>query len=148
MKHKLYAPLITVLTCLASCTSIDDSQVVNVRLTASPQNAGQIGQATLAAAGEDTSMSIFISGVPSETTRPVHIYTYIYTGTCERHPDTAPAYSMNDRVLVEKDDGKRGWTLSRRADVDLDTLRSGQYSIVLRTGPADGNREIFCGEIG
>ncbi|MCY1308413.1 hypothetical protein D9M68_656740 [compost metagenome] len=60
----------------------------------------------------------------------------------------APAYALNQRVLAEKVDAKRGWTLSRRVPAELEALRTGTYSIVLRTGPADGNREIFCGEIG
>ncbi|WP_342244549.1 hypothetical protein [Pseudomonas sp. OTU5201] len=148
MKRKQHLAVLTLAAGLVSCTSVADRQVVNIPLVASQHNAGQIGQATLAADGEETSMSIFISGVPSETTRPVHIYSYIYAGTCATRQSTDPAFEMNQRVLTEKDNSKRGWTLSRRANVPLSTLRSGDYSIVLRTGPADGNREIFCGEIG
>jgi hypothetical protein len=40
-----------------------------------------------------------------------------------------------------------GWTLSKKAPVALSELRSGGYAIVVRTGPADGNLDIFCGDI-
>lgn len=147
MKRKQHLAAIAIAAGLVSCASVEDRQVVNIPLVASQHNVGQIGQATLAADGEETSMSIFISGVPSETTRPVHIYSYIYSGTCTKRQNSAPAFEMNQRVLADKDN-RRGWTLSRRANVPLNTLRSAAYSIVLRTGPADGNQEIFCGEIG
>ncbi|MDT4812284.1 hypothetical protein FQZ97_452430 [compost metagenome] len=148
MNHAQHLRWVAILTCLAGCVSVEDRQLINVPLAPNPYNAGQIGQATLAADGNETSMSIFISGVPSETTRPVHIYTFIYTGNCKQRMGAAPAYALNQRVLAEKVDAKRGWTLSRRVPAELEALRTGTYSIVLRTGPADGNREIFCGEIG
>ncbi len=148
MKHSQHLRWVAIFAFLAGCASVEDRQMINVPLAAGPHNAGQIGQATLAANGNETSMSIYISGVPSETTRPVHIYTFIYTGTCKQRTDSAPTFELNQRVLADRDYGKRGWTISRRVPAELNTLRSGNYSIVLQTGPADGNREIFCGEIG
>ncbi|MCY1248105.1 hypothetical protein D9M72_614990 [compost metagenome] len=121
--------------------------MVNIPLTASKQNTGEIGQATLTASGEATAMSIFISGVPSGTTRPVHVYSFIYAGSCTQRLTEVPAFEMNQRVLADKDNSKGGWTLWKKANVALSTLRSGNFSIVLRTAPADGNHEIFCGEI-
>ncbi|MDH4609098.1 hypothetical protein [Pseudomonas sp. BN102] len=147
MNRKHCSKLITIAVCLAGCTSLHDRQVANIQLTPSIHNAGQIGQATLASAGKDTSISIFISGVPSDTTRPVHIYTFIYSGTCNQRPETTPEFEINQNVLTDKAYAKRGWTISRSAPVELSTLRTGGYSIVLRVGPADGNREIFCGDI-
>ncbi|MDH4556969.1 hypothetical protein E8F11_17655 [Pseudomonas sp. BN417] len=146
MNIKRWSKLITIAAFLVGCTTSQNRQVANIPLTPSIHNAGQIGQATLASAGKETALSIFISGVPSDTTRPVHIYTFIYSGTCKQ-PERTPAFEMNQYALAGKAYAKRGWTIYRSAPVKLSTLRTGGYSIVLRVGPADGNRTIFCGEI-
>jgi hypothetical protein len=48
----------------------------NVRLTAGPNNAGQVGEASFAAQGNATNIVLTLSGVSSRVTRPVHLYTY------------------------------------------------------------------------
>ena len=123
-----------------------DDRLISVPLAAAPRNAGQLGQATLAAAGDETAISFFIGGVPAGTTRPLHLYTFIYAGSC-RSLGAWPAYEMNQTVTTNPVARRRGWTLSRRAPVALSALRAGGYAIVVRTSPADGNLEIFCGDI-
>jgi len=53
---------------------------------------------------------------------------------------------MNDKVNTQREP-IRGWTFSRSAPVQLQTLLSGEYSIVVRTTSVDGNVDIFCGDI-
>ena len=150
MNMKSWLALLVVAGCISGCSttpeSRQDNQVVNIPLTAGPQNAGQIAQATLASQGDETAISFFISGVPTGTTRPVHLYTYLYPGSCESRA-AKPAYEMNQTVSTNQVNKRRGWTLSKKAPVALSELRSGGYAIVVRTSPADGNLDIFCGDI-
>ncbi|WP_375739894.1 hypothetical protein [Pseudomonas boanensis] len=131
---------------VATGCATTDRQVVSIPLEATPQNAGHIAQATLAAVGERTSISVFIGGVPLGTTRPLRLYTYIYPGSCGRLA-AKPAFDMNNTVVTQRWSGTTGWWLSKSAPASLDQLRSGGYAIVVRTTPADGNRDIFCGNI-
>lgn len=102
MKFEQDLVVIAIAAGVVSCTSVADRQVVKILLVASQQNTGQIGQATLAADGEETSISILISWVSSETTRPLHMYSCIYRGTCAKKQIVAPAFEMNRRVLTVK----------------------------------------------
>jgi hypothetical protein len=133
--------------CSATTESRSGRQVVNIPLTASPQNLGQIAQATLVAEGDATEISFFLSGVPMGTTRPVRLYTYIYPGPCNAL-GAKPAYEMNQTVNTDQIAGDRpGWSLSKKVPVALSELRSKGYAIVVRTSPEDGNLDIFCGLI-
>ena len=119
---------------------------LDIRLTATRRNAGEMARATLMPRGDETSISLFVSGVPSGVTRPVHLYTYIYPGTCA-NPGESPAYELNQTVNTYRHFRGDAWRLSKAAPVALATLRAGDYAIVLRTSPADGNVDIFCGDI-
>ena len=124
-----------------------ERQILTVPLAATIHNAGKIAQATLVAQGDSTGITIIIGGVPSGTSRPVHLYTFIYPGRCDRlGPE--PAYEMNQIVLADRiSRAQSGWRLSKRVEVPLEQLRSGDYSLVVRNSPADGNWDLFCGEI-
>lgn len=132
--------------CAASPMDGGGDELLSVSLAAGPQNVGQLGEVTLAASGDETAISFFIGGVPSGTTRPLHLYTYIYPGSC-RSLGAKPAYEMNQIITTNPVARRRGWTLSRRAPVTLSALRTGDYAIVVRTSPADGSLDIFCGDI-
>lgn len=123
-----------------------DGERLDVRMTATERNAGEIAQATLVPLEGETGMTLFVSGVPPSVARPVHIYTYIYPGTCASQ-GASPAYELNRTVETYQDSRGGVWRLSRTAPVALATLRSSSHSIVLRTSPADGNVDIFCGDI-
>ncbi|SDO77242.1 hypothetical protein [Pseudomonas jinjuensis] len=145
MKSMLALPLMAALCACASAGK--EGEPVNVMLDATQRNAGRIGQATLSPADGKTYMTVFISGAPQGTTRPLRLYTYIYQGACAS-PDARPAYELNDTAVTHRNrQVGAGWSLYKVAPVPLATLRAGDYSIVLRTSPADGNYDIFCGAI-
>lgn len=124
-----------------------ERQIHTVRLAATIHNAGKIAQATLVAQGERTGITFIVGGVPDGTSRPVHLYTFIHPGRCDRlGPE--PAWEMNDIVLADRiGRAQSGWRLSKSVEVPLEQLRSGDYSLVVRNSPADGGWELFCGEI-
>lgn len=124
-----------------------ERQILTVPLAATPHNAGKIAQATLVDQGDSTGITLIIGGVPSGTSRPVHLHTFIYPGRCDRL-GSEPAYEMNQIVLADRiSRAQSGWRLSKRLEVPLEQLRSGSYSLVVRNSPADGNWDLFCGEI-
>ncbi len=94
-------------------------------------------------------INLTISGVPPWVVRPIQVHTFVYAGSCARH-DGAPAYALNDTVQVNAQSsiGLSGpFTLSRTLPVPMAALRSGEYAIVLRASAADGNWDIFCGDM-
>lgn len=140
--------IITAAGSLGGCAAptAPESQFVTVQLTPSQRNAGEIGQAWLSPRGNETSIEFLIGGVPSGVARPVRLYTYIYQGTCGSL-DASPAYAMNRTLETYRYTPGGVWRLSKTAPVALSTLRSGSYSIVVRTSPADGSVDIFCGVV-
>ncbi|RQH05085.1 hypothetical protein D1Y85_16305 [Paraburkholderia dinghuensis] len=134
------------LGCCAVLTSYAAPQSVNVTLTASAQNAGKIGQVTLVPHGNATEMLFFIGGVPSGTTMPAHLYTYVYPGSCNQLADK-PLYGMTDRTVLGDYVPQQGFKLWRRVPMPFDDLVARDHAIVVRTSPADGARDIFCGDV-
>lgn len=128
---------------LSGCTTSSDHGVT-VPLVATRQNTGQIGTVTLTGWDKQTGLSFFISGAPSGTTLPLRLYTFINKGSCQQPGPVA--FAMNDQVNTERQ-AIRGWTLSRTAPVELSTLLSGGYYLLVRTAPESGNVDIFCGDI-
>ena len=146
MKHVLF--LLAVTGLLTACSNTNDiaadARILSVALQAGPQNRGEIAEATLVARGEATDVNFFIGGVPSGTTRPLQLLTFIYPGSCAQL-GPQPAYAMNSTVHATIAGG--GWKLGKTVPVALTSLRGGKYSIVVRTTPADRNLDIFCGTI-
>jgi hypothetical protein len=125
--------------------------IVTVPLQAARIVAGEVGEAQLIPQGESTVVRIVVSGVPLMlSSRPVHLYTFIHEGTCGNLAEK-PAHALLDRVLAQPTSGGRSTggplTIANVAPLPLATLRGGKFAVVVRTSPADGNREIFCGEI-
>ncbi len=119
----------------------DGSGFLQLSLQATQENAGAVGQVSLVDQGDETALNFFISGVPLWTSRPVNLLTYIYPGSCTALADK-PEFSMNNTTQTAQVDG--GWRFSKTVPVDLDSLREGGYSIVLRSTPADHSINIFC----
>jgi hypothetical protein len=127
---------------------------IDVSLAATPRNAGEIGRAFLVPRGEVTDVIVEVSGVPPQaTSRPVHLYTFLYDGPCDRLP-ARPAHALTGRVLAQR--GRTvgaatpvggPFTVANTVSLPLDALRGPRYAIVVRTSPADGDVEIFCGTI-
>ncbi|WP_322616480.1 hypothetical protein [Pseudomonas sp. BIC9C] len=143
MKLNLSLAALMVAASLFGCTT-SPNHGVNVKLVATRQNAGQIGNVTLTDWDNKTGLSFFVSGVPSGASLPLRLYSFINNGSCERPGSVA--YAMNDTVNTERQP-VRGWTFSRTAPVPLQTLLAGKYSVVVRTAATDGNFDIFCGDI-
>lgn len=124
--------------------------LIMIRLAASRYNAGENGRAVLMPAGkkaEKTGVRIVVTGVPGYTSAPPHLYAYIFDGTCKsRSP--APRYSLTRKVLATTETGSTVGQLEIGEDVPVsfETLRSTPFAIVVRSSPADGNFELYCGD--
>jgi len=141
---------------LSGCTAPADARrddFVSVTLSASRINAGETGRAMLIPLGDRTQVTIIVSGVPPDvSSRPVHLYTFVYKGSCGSLAPQ-PSYALTDQVLAGSPNSAasapvRGpFSITNVAPVPIDTLRKDGYAIRVMTSPADGNREIFCGDI-
>jgi hypothetical protein len=140
---------------LSACAGTADSpgrELVTVQLQPASEVAGEIGRAFLMPQGEGTRVQIEVTGVPQLTTRPVHLYTFVYEGPCGKLA-AQPAYVLFDRVLAQSSGtgvvslGGPPFTVSNTAPVPLQKLRAGNFAIVVKTSPADGDREIYCGDV-
>ncbi|BCX68872.1 MULTISPECIES: hypothetical protein [Pseudomonas] len=143
MKFRYALAILTATASLYGCTTSSGHGVM-VPLNATRQNAGEIGNVTLADWDKQTGLSFFISGIPNGTSLPLRIYSFIYKGSCQQPGPVA--YAMNDRVNTERQ-AIKGWAFSRSVPVPMATLLSGGYSIVVRSAPPDGNVDLFCGDI-
>jgi hypothetical protein len=125
--------------------------LINMPMQGGPFNAGEMGWATLVARGDRTDVTITVSGVPPEVTRPVHLYTFIHQGACGAL-SPQPAYSLTAIVLARSASAQPGrtgapFTVANTAGVPLSTLKSTPHAIMVKSAPADGSRELFCGDI-
>ena len=125
-------------------------RLVDFPLAASRWNAGESAWATLVGRGDKTDATIRTSGVPPQVSRPIHLYTYIHDGTCGAL-SARPAYSLTDVVLA-RSGGATGYmgppyTVANTVKVRLSELRATPHALVVRSAPADGNLELFCGDI-
>lgn len=124
------------------------ADAVVMPLQATSINAGQVGRATLLPVAGKTNIQLYFTGVPNNTTLPLHVYTYIYeAAACSALP-AKPTYALNERVLVSSFwVGGAPESLAHMSPVQMNELLSGRYSIALRSAPEDGGQVIFCGEL-
>ena len=132
-------------------TNGSESNLDSIRLVGTGYNAGKIGKSTLVPEGDKTVVHLMLSGVPNGTL-PIHLYPYLYEGTCSSHKLKA-RYALTDHVLAQSIirpqaiGAFRGPVrLSQSIPVAFETIRATQYAISVRTSPADGNWDIFCGD--
>jgi hypothetical protein len=125
-----------------------------VVLRATQINAGEVGRATLVAVGDRTEVVVWVSGVPPMlSSRPVHLYTFLYPGTCAA-PGATPTYSLTAQVLAQSPSSTAiapaggPLTVTNVVPTPLATIARGPLALRVFTAPADGNREIFCGDVG
>ena len=146
--HMLPSVLLLVAACASTPPSPASDEFLVRPLQAGADNAGSTGQMTLIARGERTGLSILVQRVPSGTTLPAHLYTFIVDGRCEgQRPSEMP---LTDRVLAEPltPQALRGpYKLDLTVPRPLTSLRVTPHAVVVRSGPADGNLELFCGDI-
>ena len=126
-------------------------QVVTLPLRASPAVANGIGQVTLAESKDGTYISVTVSRVPQWVTRPLHLYTYLYGGSCGVL-SPQPERALTKRVLASTPGVRpvlRGpYSVGNTIDTSLQELRSAPRAILVRSGPADGGMDLYCGNIG
>ena len=149
MKMKTGLLCATLAGILSACATPDgdsgDGRILNVPLQPGQQNVGAVAQATLLARGEVTDVRVFLSGpLPLGASRMPQLFVFIYPGSCASQ-GPQPAFELNSTVTSFAEIG--GWRLIRTAATSLGALRSGNYSIVVRTSPQDRNIDIFCGDI-
>ena len=142
-----------ILVACSTSTDLRRDDSVSVTLTAAQINAGQTGRALLTPVGERTQVTIIVSGVPTElSSRPVHLYAYVYRGFCGNLASD-PSYALTEHVLAQSPTSPtfatmRGpLSITNMAPISIDTLNKDGYAILVKTSAADGNREIFCGNI-
>ena len=142
------------LALLAACAGVDRGPLVEVPLTATTINAGKVGRATLVAVGERTEVAVWVSGVPPMlASRPLHLYTFLYPGSCAS-PGSAPAYALTANVLAQSPSSTAiapaggPFTITNLVPAPFATIARGPFALRVFTAPADGNREIFCGNVG
>jgi hypothetical protein len=126
---------------------------VNIAMTAARINAGQTGRAILTPLGGRTQVTIIVSGVPPElVARPAHLYTYLDRGSCG-NPASESSYALTERVLAATPGssaiatGGGPLTVSNVAPISIHVLQNEGYAVRVTTSPADGSRELFCGDI-
>jgi len=150
MRHWIASVIAAVLSYgCAGTTDNRQSDAVSFMLQATPHNAGETGRGFMTAQGDGTLINLTITGVPPWVGRPIQLFTFVYAGSCAKH-DATPAFALNDTVQMNAQNsiGVSGpFTIAKTVPVPMATLRSDEYAIVLRTSPADGNWDIFCGDM-
>ncbi len=142
---------------LASCAGSGDTpssrEFFTMALKPTPIAPAQSGRAFLTTQDSGTRVLVEVTGVPQMiVSRPVHLHTFIHRGRCGALAST-PVYSLLDTVLAGSPastalaPANGPFTVSNVAPLSLAQLRAGGYAIVVRSSPADGDREIFCGEV-
>jgi hypothetical protein len=122
-------------------------QIVVVPLEATIYNGGQFAQAKLTPlSSRETELVLYVSGVPGFTAIPVHLYTYIYSGTCASH-GPQPVYELNKIVNTNFGTVGRVIRMWKSVPEAYDTLRSASYALVVRAAPTDGDHDLFCGNL-
>lgn len=129
---------------ISGCAS--RSEIVDVPLDATPQNAEHIARAQLSPAQGQTSIWLTVGGVPHDLVVPSRLVTSIHAGSCQqlsaqaaftaRQVDSVDYPSMAPR--------SRHWA---QASVPLTELSKGGYALLVSTSTADGSRPLFCGPI-
>lgn len=142
---------------MAACAGGGATQrprLVQVPLEPTSINAGQTGLASLVAVGDKTQVAVWVSGVPPGlSSRPVHLYTFLYPGSCAQ-PGAQPVYTLTDQVLAQSPTSTGiapaagPFTVTNMAPAPLEAIARGPYALRVYTSPADGNREIYCGNVG
>jgi hypothetical protein len=138
--------LVVAVGCISGCSSVPDSQVTNVPLHATPINTGKIARPVMIADGNATVFWFAVNGEPMGSALPGRLSAYIYQGSCT-NLGLKPVYDMNDGPNARFYSSASLQYFWKSAPVAMDTLRTGGYALVVRESPADGNQNIFCGNL-
>jgi hypothetical protein len=129
----------------ASPTPTPQAATVHLVLPGVGTNVGRLATADLIERSGHTDVVSEVYGVPAWVTLPVHIYTYVYQGSCARLGPVA--YSATDRVLTFANTARSVFTVRNSIPANLQQLRSQPFALVLKSSPADADALLFCGEL-
>ncbi|WP_408597360.1 hypothetical protein [Pseudomonas sp. PLMAX] len=144
MNRASWLALVVAVGTISGCASRTD--VVDVPLDATPQNAEHIARATLSPVGNQTSIWLTVGGVPHDMAVSSRLDTAIYAGSCQQL-GAQPAYRTRQANSVDYPSLAPRTQHWAQAPVALIELTKGGYALLVRTSPADGSRELFCGNI-
>ncbi|CAI8726469.1 hypothetical protein SOP85_17880 [Pseudomonas sp. YuFO20] len=144
MNRTSWLALVVAVGTISACASRND--VVDVPLDATPQNAEHIARATLSPVGNQTSIWLTVGGVPHDMAVSSRLDTAIYAGSCQQL-GAQPAYRTRQANSVDYPSLAPRTQHWAQAPVALSELTKGGYALLVRTSPADGSRELFCGNI-
>ena len=144
MNRTSWLALVVTAGAISSCAS--RTEIVDVPLNATPQNAEHIARATLSPVGNQTSIWLTVGGVPHDMAVPSRLDTAIYAGSCQQL-SAQPAYSTRQANSVDYPSLAPRTKHWAQAPVALSELTKGDYVLLVRTSPADGSRPLFCGNI-
>jgi hypothetical protein len=145
MNRTSWLALVVAAGAISSCAS--RTEIVDVPLNATPQNAEHIARATLSPVGNQTSIWLTVGGVPHDMAVSSHLDTAIYAGSCQQL-GAQPAYETRQANSVDYPSIAPRTQYWAQAPVALSKLTQGDYALLVRTSPADGSRPLFCGNIG
>jgi hypothetical protein len=131
---------------ISGCSTVPDRQITNVPLNATSINAGNIARPIMMPSGSGTVFWFAVGGEPQGNALSGRLMAYIYPGSCA-NLGLKPAYDMNDGPNARFYSRASLQYFWKSAPVDVDTLRAGGYALVVRESPADGNQNIFCGNL-
>ena len=144
MNRTSWLALVVAAGAISSCAS--RTEIVDVPLNATPQNAEHIARATLSPVGNQTSIWLTVGGLPHDMAVPSRLDTAIYAGSCQQL-SAQPAYSTRQANSVDYPSLAPRTKHWAQAPVALSELTKGDYVLLVRTSPADGSRPLFCGNI-
>ncbi|MGE8069264.1 hypothetical protein [Pseudomonas sp. NPDC089569] len=144
MSRKSWLALVVAVGTISGCAS--RTEVVDVPLDATPQNAMHIARATLSPVGNQTSIWLTVGGVPHDLAVSSRLDTAIYAGSCQQL-GTQPAYKTHQANSVDYPSLAPRTQYWAQAPVALSELTKGDYALLVRTSAADGSRPLFCGNI-
>lgn len=136
--------LVVAVGAISACAS--RTEIVDVPLDATPQNATHIARATLSPVGDHTGIVLTVGGVPQDLAVPSRLESAIYPGSCQ-HLGAQPAYQTRQANSVDYPSMAPRTRLWAQAPVALSELTKGDYALLVRSSPADGSRALFCGNI-
>ncbi|MBV6826778.1 hypothetical protein [Pseudomonas sp. PD9R] len=145
MNRTSWLALVAAAVAITGCAS--RTGIVDVPLNAAPINAEHIARATLSPVDNQTSIWLTVGGIPHDMAVPDRLDIAIYAGSCQQQPGAQPAYTTHQANSVDYPSmapRTRHWA---QAPVALSELTKGDYSLLVRTSPADGSRPLFCGPI-
>lgn len=120
------------LVALFAAVPVSAQEQVTVQL-GQQNNSGESGTAVLTPMGNQTKVTLNLTGAPSGVEQPAHIHP----GTCAQL-DPKPQYPLNNVV-----DGQSETTL----DVSLETLMSGSFAINVHKSMTEASVYVSCGNI-